>query len=69
VRRNQDEIKGKGKELSGRVKDKVGEWTKDPDLEAEGESQRAEGDVQRTFGEGRRKIGEKVKKLGDKIGK
>jgi uncharacterized protein YjbJ (UPF0337 family) len=67
MRRNEDEIKGKGKQAVGGAKDKVGEWTRDPDLEAEGEAQRAEGEVQEKFGEGRRKVGEKIKEAGDKI--
>lgn len=65
--RNDDEIKGKGKQATGTVKDKVGEWTRDPDLEAEGEAQRTEGEIQETVGEGRRKVGEKIREAGDKI--
>lgn len=67
--RNEDEIKGKAKRVVGDVKDKAGEFTRDPDLEAEGEAQRTEGKVQEKFGKGRRKVGEKVRDLGDKIGK
>jgi uncharacterized protein YjbJ (UPF0337 family) len=66
---NDDEIKGKTKQGVGGVKDKVGEWTADRDLEAEGEAERTEGQAQEKFGEGRRKVGEKVKELGDKIGR
>ncbi len=64
---NKDEIRGKGKQAAGSVKDKVGEWTEDPDLEAEGEAQRSEGEAQEKFGEGRRKVGEKIREAGDKI--
>ncbi len=67
--RNDDEIKGKGKQAIGGVKDKAGELTGDREIEAEGEAQREEGRVQEGFGEGRRKVGEKVKELGDKIGR
>jgi len=39
---NKDEIKGKGKKIKGRVKDKVGEIIGDAELEAEGEADRVE---------------------------
>ena len=37
---NKDEIKGKGKEVKGTIKDKVGELTDNPTLEEEGEEDR-----------------------------
>jgi uncharacterized protein YjbJ (UPF0337 family) len=66
--RNEDEIKGKAKKAWGDVKDKAGEVTGDPNLEAEGEADRAEGDIQDKFGQGRRKVGEKISEVGKKIG-
>ena len=39
--RNKDEIKGKGKQISGAIKDKMGELIKDPKLESKGEAERA----------------------------
>ncbi|MFN2431403.1 MAG: CsbD family protein [Gemmatimonadota bacterium] len=65
--RNDDELKGKGKQTTGTVKDKVGEWSGNRDLETEGEAQKDEGKLQEGFGEGRRKVGEKVREAGDKI--
>lgn len=65
--RNEDEIKGKGKQAAGGARDKLGEVTRDPDLEAEGEAERAEGDVQEGFGKARRKVGESIKEAGDRI--
>ena len=53
---NKDEIKGKGKEIKGSVKDKVGEWTNDPALEQEGEAEEFEGKVQGTVGTAERKV-------------
>ena len=53
---NKDEIEGKGKEIKGKVKDKVGEWTDDPTLEEEGEAERVEGKVQGTVGTAQRKV-------------
>ena len=65
--RNEDEIKGKGKQAVGGAKEKVGKWTRDPDLTTEGEAEREEGEVQEQFGQARRKVGEKVKKAGEDI--
>lgn len=64
---NSDEMKGKGKQVKGNIKDKVGEWTNNPDLEAEGEVEHAEGTVQENVGTARRKVGEAVEDIGDKI--
>ena len=52
---NKDEVKGKGKEIAGKVKNKVGEWTDDPALEQEGEAEQTEGKVQGTVGTTERK--------------
>lgn len=64
---NQDEMKGKGKQIKGKVKDKVGEWTGNPNLEAEGEAEHGAGKVQENLGTARRKTGEVVEKVGKKI--
>jgi uncharacterized protein YjbJ (UPF0337 family) len=61
---NKDEVKGKGKQIIGTIKDKVGEVTKNPDLEAEGEAENLEGKVQETLGRGRRKVGNVVARAG-----
>jgi len=57
---NKDEIKGKGKQISGAIKDKAGELIKDPKLEAKGEAERVEGKIQEKVGKVRRKTGEAV---------
>jgi len=57
---NKDEIKGKGKQISGAIKDKAGELIKDPKLEAKGEAERVEGKIQEQVGKVRRKTGEAV---------
>jgi uncharacterized protein YjbJ (UPF0337 family) len=64
---NKDEIRGKGKQITGAIKDKVGEVTNNPRLEAEGEAEGREGEVQQKIGKGRRKVGEAVEKLGNVI--
>ena len=57
---NKDEIKGKGKQMSGAIKDKAGELIKDPKLEAKGEAERIAGKVQEKIGKAHRKTGEAV---------
>lgn len=64
---NKDEIKGKGKQISGAIKDKAGELIKDPKLEAKGEAERVAGKLQEKSGKARRKTGEAVQKIGKTI--
>jgi uncharacterized protein YjbJ (UPF0337 family) len=64
---NKDEIKGKGKQVSGAIKDKAGELIKDPKLEAKGEVERIAGKFQEKSGKARRKTGEAVVKAAKNI--
>jgi uncharacterized protein YjbJ (UPF0337 family) len=64
---NKDEIKGKGNQAKGYIKDKAGEMTNNPDLEAEGEAERTKGRAQEGFGKARRKVGEAIEDIGDKV--
>lgn len=64
---NKDELEGKGKQIKGAIKDKVGEWTGNDDLEREGEAERAAGAAQEDFGKARRKAGEAIKEVGEKV--
>jgi uncharacterized protein YjbJ (UPF0337 family) len=64
---NKDEIEGKGKEIKGSVKNKVGEWTNDPTLEEEGEAEEFEGKVQGTVGTAKRKVENFVDKAKRKV--
>jgi uncharacterized protein YjbJ (UPF0337 family) len=64
---NKDEMEGKWEKAKGYVKDKAGEVTNDPDLEAEGETQHAAGELQDEFGKARRKAGEAVERAGERI--
>lgn len=61
---NKNEIKGKAKQMMGALKDKVGEVTNNPELEAEGEAERVEGKLQEKIGKGQRKVSEAVAQAG-----
>jgi uncharacterized protein YjbJ (UPF0337 family) len=64
---NKDEMEGKWDQAKGWVKDKAGEVTNDPDLEAEGEADRVEGETQETWGKVKRGVGDTVDAIGDAI--
>jgi uncharacterized protein YjbJ (UPF0337 family) len=66
--RNKAEIKGKGKQIKGAMKAKVGEVTNNPSLEAEGEAERREGKVQEKIGKVYRKVGKAVVKVSKALG-
>jgi len=63
----EDEVKGKGKQVKGAVKEQLGKLTGNRDLENSGTADRVEGDVQEGFGKTKRKIGEAVEKVGKRI--
>jgi uncharacterized protein YjbJ (UPF0337 family) len=48
---NKDKIKGKAKDIKGRIKRQAGEWTGDEKLQAEGVAEQVEGKVQHGIGE------------------
>ena len=63
----EDEIKGKGKQMKGTAKEKLGRFTGNRNLEDEGRGEQAEGNVQESFGKARRKVGQAVEDAGKKI--
>jgi uncharacterized protein YjbJ (UPF0337 family) len=63
----EDEIKGKGKQVKGAVKEELGKLTGNRELEDSGTADRFEGDVQEGFGKTKRKVGEAVEDLGKRI--
>ena len=65
--RYSDELKGKGKQVKGTAKEKVGKLVGNPDLQDKGDAERVEGKVQEKFGKARRKVGEALEDLGNKI--
>lgn len=58
-----DKIQGKGKDLIGTGKEKLGEMTGDEPLQAEGRSQKAEGKVQNVVG----RVKDKARKVKEKV--
>lgn len=64
---NEDEVDGKGKEIKGNIKEKVGQVTGNRNLEGEGQADQVEGKVQKNVGKARRKVGEVIEDIGEKI--
>ncbi len=64
---NKDEVDGKWEQAKGWVKDKAGEVTNDPELEAEGEAQNAAGKGQETWGKFKGGVSDAVDSVGDAI--
>jgi uncharacterized protein YjbJ (UPF0337 family) len=64
---NNDEMKGKWEQAKGWVKDKTGEATNNPDLEAEGEEQRVAGEARENWGKFKRGVGEAVNSVGNAV--
>ena len=50
-RSTKDKAKGSAKEFKGKIKEKAGRATDNPDMEDQGTMDRAEGKVQRKIGE------------------
>ncbi len=48
---DKDRIKGKAKDLQGRIKRQAGEWTGDKKAQVEGAAEQAVGKVQNAFGQ------------------
>jgi uncharacterized protein YjbJ (UPF0337 family) len=55
---DKDRVKGKAKDIAGRVQRQVGEWTGDTEDQAEGTAKQVEGKVQNAWG----KVKDAVKK-------
>lgn len=59
---NEDQLKGKGKQIKGTVKEKIGKVLDDPALEHEGEIERLKGKIQEGVGKARRQVEETIEK-------
>jgi uncharacterized protein YjbJ (UPF0337 family) len=62
---DRDEMKGKVEKAKGYVKEKAGEITDDPTLEAEGKIDRASGAVRESFGKAKRKVKEGIEEIAE----
>jgi uncharacterized protein YjbJ (UPF0337 family) len=47
---NNDEVKGKAKDIAGRVERQAGEWTGDKEAQVKGAAKQVEGKVQNAWG-------------------
>jgi uncharacterized protein YjbJ (UPF0337 family) len=60
---NKDQVKGKAKDIAGRVERQVGEWTGDTEHQVKGAVKQVEGKVQNAWGNAKDEIEkEKAKK-------
>jgi uncharacterized protein YjbJ (UPF0337 family) len=64
---NQDELKGKKDQLTGKLKQAAGDLTDNERLHDEGVADEAAGEVQGGIGRARRKVGETVEDIGENI--
>lgn len=62
---DEDNITGKAKDIGGRVKRQVGEWTGDSKLQGEGTADQAEGKVQNAWGN----VKDKARDMADDVKK
>lgn len=65
--RYKGELKGKAKQLKGRVKEGLGKATGDRAMHDDGERERVEGKVQEGVSHARRVFGDAVEDIGEKI--
>jgi uncharacterized protein YjbJ (UPF0337 family) len=63
----EDELKGKGKQITGAAKEKLGKLAGDRDLEEKGSQERFDGKVEEKVGKVRRKVGDAVEDIGERI--
>jgi len=59
------EIKGKAEQAKGYIKQKAGEFTNDPELEAEGAAERAVGHLREGVGKAKRKMEDAIEEESD----
>jgi uncharacterized protein YjbJ (UPF0337 family) len=62
---DKDRLEGKAKDIKGRVKRQVGEWTGDTDAQVSGTLDQAEGKVQHAVGKAKDAMDDAAKKAGE----
>ena len=53
---NEDQAKGKGRDIGGKVKEEAGDLTGNKDMKREGQADQAEGKVQKGLGDAKEKL-------------
>lgn len=57
---NKDQVKGRAKEVAGKIKKKLGQTIGNPKLESEGAIEEVEGKAQKTLGDVKSKLGKSI---------
>jgi uncharacterized protein YjbJ (UPF0337 family) len=65
--RYEGELKGKARQVKGRVKEGLGKATGDRDMRDRGERERLKGELQERVSHARRVFGDAVEDIGEKI--
>jgi uncharacterized protein YjbJ (UPF0337 family) len=58
-----NEVKGKARQIKGRVKEKAGEITGDRDLQDEGTAERVQGEIQQKIGQAQSGVEKALRKV------
>ena len=64
---NNDEVEGKVENVTGKIKEGIGNLTGDRSLEAEGKADQVEGQSQETWGKFKRGVGDTIDAVGDAV--
>jgi len=59
---NQDQMKGRGKEVKGNIKEAAGKALGNERLQSEGQADQVEGKVQKTYGDVKHDVGQAIDK-------
>ena len=59
---NQDQMKGRGKEVKGNIKEAAGKAVGNERLQSEGQADQVEGKVQKTYGDVKHDVGQAIDK-------
>jgi uncharacterized protein YjbJ (UPF0337 family) len=59
---NQDQVKGRGKELKGNIKEAAGKALDNDRMTSEGQADKVEGKVQKTYGDVKHDVGQAIDK-------
>jgi uncharacterized protein YjbJ (UPF0337 family) len=63
---NEDQLKGRGKEVKGTIKEQAGKALGNERMQGEGQADKVEGKVQKTYGDVKHDVGQTIDKGGRK---